>query len=417
MVRGKSDWALSQVLRAPEGMCLAARYQVKRQLGKQSGRIALLARDLETQQPVVVKLLFFDSEMSWDDLKLFEREIETLKSLSHPAIPQYLDSFELEFSDCKGIALVQSYIEAQSLESAIAEGGKLSEGEIRSLVKSLLEILAYLHQRRPPVIHRDIKPSNILWGDRADSVYLVDFGSVQTLAKQEGQTVTVVGTYGYMPPEQFGGRATPATDLYGLGATAIALACGIHPADLPHKGMHLDFERQVDLSPPFVRWLQQKVEPALERRFSSAEQALEALERPPIEKTSVATLELFWHCFWRSTAMGCLAGGTYGSIYGTMIFPLFGTIYGGGVGGSVGFFVGVANGIYLGLLTRLCFFPLERPQLYLRIASFSSILLGTVLSIWGFNWYLGAVFGSVYGFAERAWNSSVWILIPGLILG
>ena len=58
------------------------------------------------------------------------------------------------------------------------------------------------------MIHRDLKPSNILLGERSGNsvgqVYLVDFGSVQTVLATEGGTRTVVGTYGYMPQEQFG---------------------------------------------------------------------------------------------------------------------------------------------------------------------------------------------------------------------
>ncbi|MBD1874302.1 hypothetical protein H6F75_12480 [Nodosilinea sp. FACHB-131] len=84
-----------------------------------------------------------------------------------------------------------------------------------AIAKALLDILEYLYRLQPPVIHRDIKPSNVLLKNRSGNspgeVYLIDFGSVQTAA--HGGTVTVVGTYGYMPPEQFGGRSLPASDL------------------------------------------------------------------------------------------------------------------------------------------------------------------------------------------------------------
>lgn len=79
---------------------------------------------------------------------------------------------------------------------------------MRAIATQLLEILDYLHNRQPQVIHRDIKPSNILLGNRTGNnpgtVYLVDFGSVQT--KVQTGTIKIVGTYGYMPPEQFGGK-------------------------------------------------------------------------------------------------------------------------------------------------------------------------------------------------------------------
>lgn len=74
---------------------------------------------------MVIKLVLFGPDFDWADLKLFEREAETLKSLEHLAIPKYLDSVEVDTPLGKGFALVQTYIEAQSLEawSALLDGG------------------------------------------------------------------------------------------------------------------------------------------------------------------------------------------------------------------------------------------------------------------------------------------------------
>ena len=90
-------------------------------------------------------------------------------------------------------------------------------------------------------------------GNSVGQVYLVDFGSVQTVLAAEGGTRTVVGTYGYMPPEQFGGRTVPASDLYSLGATLIYLVTGTHPADLPQKDFRIQFEHLTKLSPSFTQ--------------------------------------------------------------------------------------------------------------------------------------------------------------------
>lgn len=209
-----------------------------------AGRRSLLTRDLQTLELVVVKILTFGNEFEWNDLKLFEREAETLKALSHPAIPRYLDYFELDSPNSRGFALLQSYIPAQSLEAQLKAGRSFSEEEVKELAKAILEILKYLHGRQPPVIHRDIKPSNILLTNRSGNsvgeVYLVDFGSVQTIARRSS-TIIVMGTYGYVPPEQFNGRAIPASDLYSLGATLIYLVTGQHPTDLPQTDLRLEF--------------------------------------------------------------------------------------------------------------------------------------------------------------------------------
>ncbi|MTJ06660.1 serine/threonine-protein kinase [Anabaena sp. UHCC 0204] len=259
---------------------LLERYEVQQQLGKKAGRRTLLTRDLQTQELVVIKLLSFDDDFQWDDLKLFEREAETLKAISHPAIPHYLDYFELDTPEYKGFALIQSYIPAESLETQIKAGRSFSESEVRELAKAILNILTYLHNRQPPVIHRDIKPSNILLTNRSGNsvgdVYLVDFGSVQTIVRSNS-TMTVVGSYGYMPPEQFSGKATPASDLYGLGATLIYLITGQHPADLPQEDLIIKFEQAANVSPGFSNWLRKMTEPMLSRRLGSAEKALKSL--------------------------------------------------------------------------------------------------------------------------------------------
>ncbi|WP_353929522.1 serine/threonine-protein kinase [Okeanomitos corallinicola TIOX110] len=261
---------------------LLERYEVQQQLGKKAGRRTLLTRDLQTQELVVVKLLTFDDEFQWEDLKLFEREAETLKSISHPAIPRYLDYFELDAPNYKGFALVQSYIPAQSLETQIKAGRSFNEQEVKQLATALLEILKYLHSQQPPVIHRDIKPSNILLtnrsGNNVGDVYLVDFGSVQTIVRTNS-TMTVVGSYGYMPPEQFSGKATPASDLYGLGATLIYLVTGQHPADLPQQDLVIQFKEFANITPHFSSWLQKMTQPILSQRMASADKALAALQR------------------------------------------------------------------------------------------------------------------------------------------
>jgi serine/threonine protein kinase len=266
-----------------DSQTLEVRYQIQQELGRKAGRKTLLCADQATGELVVVKVLAFNSDFEWDDLKLFEREAEALKSLSHPAILRHLDYFEVNSSEIKGFALVQSYIPAKSLSDHIQTGRIFTETDVKEIAQAILEILVYLQRQNPPLIHRDIKPSNILLGDRSGNsvgnVYLVDFGSVQTIAAREGATRTVVGTYGYMPPEQFGGRTVPASDLYGLGATLIYLLTGVHPADLPQKDFCIQFEQETDISLAFSSWLQQMCEPNLERRFSSAYQALQAMRQ------------------------------------------------------------------------------------------------------------------------------------------
>lgn len=258
---------------------LVERYQLLRVLGESASRQTWLAQDLVNHQQVVVKLLITSDQLQWENVRLFEREAKVLRQLDHPRIPQYYDDFVLE-RDIVSFALVQEYIPAKSLKELLASGKTFSETEVREIAVAVLKILIYLHKLSPPVLHRDIKPSNLLFdpSKNKNQVYLVDFGAVQDRAANEGATFTVVGTYGYAPLEQFGGRATPASDLYALGATLIHLATGIPPADLPQFDSKMQFAHLTKLNPGLVKWLQLLTEPNLENRFQTASAALEALQ-------------------------------------------------------------------------------------------------------------------------------------------
>ncbi|AFY42540.1 serine/threonine-protein kinase [Nostoc sp. PCC 7107] len=256
------------------------RYQIQRQLGNNGIRQTWLAKDLQAadgeESLVVVKLLAFGGTVQWDDLKLFEREAQVLKQLKHPRIPQYIDYFCID-DRTLWFGLVQQYIPGESLKEKLIVGKRCTEKHARKIATEVLKILIYLHELNPGVLHRDIKPSNLIWGED-NQIYLVDFGAVQDRAAKEGVTFTVVGTYGYAPMEQFGGRAVPASDLYALGASLIHLLTGVPPGDLPQQDLRLQFADRVNASSSFVRWLQKMTEPAPEQRFSNARQALETLK-------------------------------------------------------------------------------------------------------------------------------------------
>lgn len=257
------------------------RYHIEKQLSKKAGRRTFLAKDLHSDRLVVIKILLFDEEFQWDSLKLFEREAKTLQNLNHPAIPQYLDYFEVKDNNYQGFALVQTYIDAPSLEILIQQGRKFSENELTELASKLLDILNYLHGQNSAVIHRDIKPSNILIANCSSNsigdIYLVDFGSVQTVASKESGTITIVGSYGYIPLEQFSGQAVAASDLYSLGMTIIYLATGIHPAEITLVNGEIKFNKN-QLSKRFQKWLNKMIQPHVQRRFQDAKTAKNILE-------------------------------------------------------------------------------------------------------------------------------------------
>jgi hypothetical protein len=165
---------------------------------------------------------------------------------------------------------VQELVPGESLAAALRRGARWNETQVRDLAARVLVILEHLHGQSPPVIHRDLKPSNIL--RRPDGgVTLVDFGLVRDVARPEGGSTVSAGTPGYAPLEQFAGRAVPATDLYALGATLVALLARRDPADLlSPRTQRLEFREHVTVSDALARILERLLEPDPARRYETA---------------------------------------------------------------------------------------------------------------------------------------------------
>jgi hypothetical protein len=125
------------------------------------------------------------------------------------------------------------------------------------------------------VVHRDVKPSNVV--RRPDGSYVfVDFGAVSESLFRRGSS-TIVGTMGYMAPEQLQGRALPTSDVYAVGATALAALTGAEPETLPHKGLRVDVRAALGgrASPELVASLERMLEPDPDVRAATIGAALE----------------------------------------------------------------------------------------------------------------------------------------------
>lgn len=176
-------------------------------------------------QKVIVKTLSV-ATTDIETLKLFEREGHTLQQLDHHRIPKVIRTWTAEKADgVVELKIAQEYIPGKNLSEWIESGRRFDEDQITLVGEHLLNILTYLHELNPPVLHRDIKTTNVILNDD-NEVSLVDFGSI-TSPQSEGETI--VGTYGYMPPEQLEGRPSAASDIYALGMTLITLATHREP--------------------------------------------------------------------------------------------------------------------------------------------------------------------------------------------
>jgi serine/threonine protein kinase len=215
------------------------RYQIMEPLGSGSQGHTYRAFDRELHEEVAVKVLSLRKAAEWKAFELFEREARVLANLRHPGIPCYRDYFASEESG--DYFLVMDLVEGRTLAEDLRAHGSFDEERLRGLMLGLLDILEYLHSRTPPVIHRDIKPANVII-DKEGRVHLVDFGGVRVVTQLEGGS-TMIGTFGYMAPEQLHGDAGPGVDLYALGAMIVALATGQPADELPREGLAIDLDQ------------------------------------------------------------------------------------------------------------------------------------------------------------------------------
>jgi hypothetical protein len=258
-----------------EGLLRDGRYELLGKLGEGAQGTTFYATDHTDGRSVAIKRFFVRGAASWKDVELAEREAAVLSVLSHRLLPQYFDHFEEDGA----LYLVMERVDGESLAALAKRGGRLSRDDVVQFLRDSAEMLAYLHGRSPPVIHRDINPKNVI--RRPDGSFrLVDFGAVRDKLKPEGGS-TVVGTFGYMAPEQFQGRALPASDVYAVGVTALRLLTGIEPEHLPHQGLAIDVRSALGMGfdSPLRDVLTRMLETDPDRRASSITPLIAKLDR------------------------------------------------------------------------------------------------------------------------------------------
>ncbi len=274
----------------------SSRYSILEKLGAGGQGTTYTGIDKSNGTRVTIKRFRVRGASSWKQVELAEREAKVLAHVHHPNLPSYVDHFE----EGGNLYLVTEHIEGQTV-AALRSKGPIEEGDVIRFLHDAASALGYLHSRTPPLVHRDIKPSNVLVR-RDGSFAIIDFGAVRDRLKVTGSTV--VGTFGYMAPEQFQGRAMPASDVYAAGTTAIAMLTGIEPEDLPHKGLAIDVKAALGRKarPELVNALTRMVEPDPDKRSQNLIDLLSDLpmsqggkrpEAPSTERPPQAPKETF----------------------------------------------------------------------------------------------------------------------------
>jgi len=211
----------------------------------------------------------------------FKAEARILHKLSeHDQIPELYDSFE----HAGKFYLVQELIEGTNLEQKVKEGGRFSEGKVKSIIISLLEVLIHIHSAG--AVHGDIRPDNIILRDQDQKATLIDFALIK-----QAVNACNMDTQGYTAPEQTQGATTYDCDLYSLGYTSIYLLTGKSPQEL--KKSSKDKVSWVNhapgTSPELAGILDKAVSDEQRKRFKSARQMLLAIRNPTqFNKHSIA---------------------------------------------------------------------------------------------------------------------------------
>ena len=208
---------------------LAGRYVLERRLGRGGSGVVFLARELQLDRPVAIKLLSPPKAVDPIARQRFLGEARTAARLSHPNIVPIFSVDEL--ADLVFFAM--AYVEGQTLGQRIREHGPLSPQEGARLLREVARALAHAHERG--VVHRDVKPDNILLDAATGRALVSDFG----IARVGGGSGTtgpweVVGTADYMSPEQAGGIGVDArSDIYSLGVVGYYALSGQLPFEAP----------------------------------------------------------------------------------------------------------------------------------------------------------------------------------------
>lgn len=267
---------------------LRGHYNIIRPLAQGGFGQTFLAEDLDlpTNPTCVVKRLHPYPCEDWQlDIakRLFEKEAEILYKLGvHDRIPRLFAHFQ-EGND---FYLVQEFIEGNSLDQEINEQTRHSPSQVRQILEDVLEILVFVHDHQ--VIHRDIKPSNLIRRKHDQRIVLIDFGAVKELTSlaldPQGNTYTsiTIGTPGYMPNEQLGGKPRFSSDIYALGMVCIQAFTATAPDDLPedpytHEIAWHELLESDQRHPGLLQILDKMVRLDFRQRFQFASDVIQAL--------------------------------------------------------------------------------------------------------------------------------------------
>src|SRR5215211_3082616 len=237
---------------------LAGEYSLQRELGRGGMGIVYLARDVQLDRDIAIKVLPSHLARTAESRERFLREARTAAGLSHPHIVPIH-----RVGEASGfVFFVMSYVEGETLGERLRTRGPLPPAEATRVLREVAWALAYAHGRG--VVHRDVKPDNILLEAGTGRALVTDFGiaSGGAHAEPESDSGRIMGTANFMSPEQATNkRVDGRSDIYSLGVVGYLATSGRLPFEAPNLSALLI--RQATEAPPSLVRAAPGVPPAL----------------------------------------------------------------------------------------------------------------------------------------------------------
>ncbi|MES2521691.1 MAG: serine/threonine-protein kinase [Gemmatimonadota bacterium] len=277
---------------------LIGEYSLERELGRGGMGVVYLARDVQLDRLVAIKVLPREPAGRDETRARFLREARTAAQLSHPNIVPIF-----RVGEAAGLPyFVMAYVDGETLGERLRRRGPVTASVMTAILREVAQALGYAHGRG--VIHRDVKPDNILLDRESGRALVSDFGIAGRIDDHAGHSAPM-GTAQFMSPEQLQGQPLDGrADLYALGVVAFLSLSGKLPFDgstvTASKAQRVGYASPslADVAPGLPTHLVRVVDTCLmqevTRRWTNAEALVSALHPEPLARRELPEVLRDW---------------------------------------------------------------------------------------------------------------------------